>query len=467
MAKKLTVVSKTITSMTEPWCDTSAGTCHDFLDVEEFLKAKLNETATAISSKADATAIADLETTLNDKLSSKADLSTVSTAISNKADKSAVTALENTVSQKADSADVDTALAKKANSADVTSALAKKADVSALDLKANKSDVISREELNTKADKSEVVSKSDLALKADKAELSNIVSVSTDESIEDIDATIVTTALRKTKQNLTEDEQAQVKQNIGITSAVSINRNKLKFRHGIISLYSEPGVVYRNVGQVRLPMRGAQTKTFDLTANGLAPEMVKGFTCGFGGIIDLPEKNPPYNINEYISHDGDTVTISFSDEIFQDNDDVTLAARNSMRVAIDIDAPYIMKNTKGEFVGIDTPSFETITIPAPELKSRYKIDKDTPFGDLLRRLIHPFRVELQKRVVRQKRDINGVVDTDESTEYRTWATVRNIERERLLVGIYRIRAATGKYKSAWVVFSAGGEYEVKQKITVF
>lgn len=171
MAKKLTVVSKTITSMTEPWCDTSAGTCHDFLDVEEFLKAKLNETATAISNKADTTAIADLETTLNDKLSSKADLSTVSTAISNKADKSAVTALENTVSQKADSADVDTALAKKANSTDVTSALAKKADVSALDLKANKSDVISREELNTKADKSEVVSKSDLALKADKAEL--------------------------------------------------------------------------------------------------------------------------------------------------------------------------------------------------------------------------------------------------------------------------------------------------------
>ena len=171
MAKKLTVVSKTITSMTEPWCDTTAGTCHDFLDVEEFLKAKLNETSTSLSSKADTTAINDLETTLNNKLANKADLSAVSSAISNKADKSAVTALENTVSQKANSSDVTTALAKKADSSDVASALAKKADVSALDLKANKSDVISREELDTKADKSEVISKTDLALKADKAEV--------------------------------------------------------------------------------------------------------------------------------------------------------------------------------------------------------------------------------------------------------------------------------------------------------
>lgn len=171
MAKKLTVVSKTITSMTEPWCDTTAGTCHDFLDVEEFLKAKLNETSTSLSSKADTTAINDLETTLNNKLANKADLSAVSSAISNKADKSAVTALENTVSQKANSSDVTTALAKKADSSDVASALAKKADASALDLKANKSDVISREELDTKADKSEVISKTDLALKADKAEV--------------------------------------------------------------------------------------------------------------------------------------------------------------------------------------------------------------------------------------------------------------------------------------------------------
>lgn len=459
MAKKLTVVSKTITSMTEPWCDTSAGTCHDFVDVEEFLKAKLNETVTAISSKADTIAITDLETTLNDKLSSKADLSTVSTAISNKADKSAVTALENTVSQKADSTEVTTALAKKANSADVTSALAKKADVSALDLKADKSDVVSREELDAKADKSEIISKADLALKADRTELSNIVSVSTDESIEDIDETIVATALRKTKQNLTEKELSQVKQNLGITSAVALGQNKLMFRRGVISLYSEPGVVYRNIGQVRLPMRCRQTRTFDLTANGLPPERVTGFTCGCNGAIG---DRGYYEINDCISHDGDTVTISFSDDAFQSGKEYMLSARNSMRVTINISTPYIMKNSKGDFIGVETPPSNTIMIPAPELESRYDIS-EVPFNTLLNRT-SPFKVELQKKVAREKRDIDGEVDRDLSKIYRTWSPVKRGALR--LIGIYRIRAVAGKYKSEWVTFSAAGEIDNKQKITV-
>lgn len=53
--------------------------------------------------------------------------------------------------------------------------------------------------------------------KADKTELSNIVGVPSDGNIEDLDPTFITTALRKTAQVLTLEEQAQVKANLGIS----------------------------------------------------------------------------------------------------------------------------------------------------------------------------------------------------------------------------------------------------------
>lgn len=57
----------------------------------------------------------------------------------------------------------------------------------------------------------------ELEEKASKTDLSNIVGIPTGESIEDIDPTLVTEALRKVPQTLTPKEQAQVKKNIGIS----------------------------------------------------------------------------------------------------------------------------------------------------------------------------------------------------------------------------------------------------------
>lgn len=410
MAKKLTVVSQTITSIDEPWCDTSAGTCHDFLDVEEFIKEKFNETATSLSSKADATAISDLETTLNSKLDNKADLSTVSSAISNKADKSAVTALETAISQK--------------------------------------------------ADKSEVISQAELDTKADKTELSNILGIPTDNVVETIEETIVTTALRKTAQTLTAEEQLQVKKNLGIADS----QPDLKFRRGVISLYSEPGVIYRNIGQVRLPMRGAQTKTFDLAGNGLDSTQVIDFTCGFGGIIDDNYPSAFCKVSDCVEYDGASATITYDDEVFQSESKLDIAARNSMRVVINIDTPFIMKNKKGEFIGLDKCPAVIPTIPAPVLKSCYKI-KEPGFILELLKSSSCFKTELQKKVRRERRDINGTVKEPKQI-YRTW-TPCDISEQKLLIGIYRVRAVTKKYESAWVVFSAGGDFNVKQKITVF
>lgn len=53
--------------------------------------------------------------------------------------------------------------------------------------------------------------------KADKTDLSNIMGIPTEESIGDIDPTLVTEALRKVPQVLTPEEQAQVKANLAIS----------------------------------------------------------------------------------------------------------------------------------------------------------------------------------------------------------------------------------------------------------
>lgn len=59
--------------------------------------------------------------------------------------------------------------------------------------------------------------KKEIDKKADRTELSNIISDPTYEEIENISPTLVTEALRKVPQLLTPDEQAQVKQNIGVS----------------------------------------------------------------------------------------------------------------------------------------------------------------------------------------------------------------------------------------------------------
>lgn len=59
--------------------------------------------------------------------------------------------------------------------------------------------------------------KKEIDKKADRTELSNIIGDPTEEEIENISPTLVTEALRKVPQLLTPDEQAQVKQNIGVS----------------------------------------------------------------------------------------------------------------------------------------------------------------------------------------------------------------------------------------------------------
>lgn len=71
----------------------------------------------------------------------------------------------------------------------------------------------------TEEDKADLMApfKETLTGKADRTELSNIVGEPTDEVFEDIEPGIIHDALRKTEQELTPEEQAQVKTNLGIS----------------------------------------------------------------------------------------------------------------------------------------------------------------------------------------------------------------------------------------------------------
>ena len=67
-----------------------------------------------------------------------------------------------------------------------------------------------------KGDKGDKLTYADLT-EADKADLAPIISEPTDKVLEDIEPNIVRDALRKTPQELTEGEKAQVKRNLGIS----------------------------------------------------------------------------------------------------------------------------------------------------------------------------------------------------------------------------------------------------------
>lgn len=472
-------------SINVPFLFTNLEDLENKVDREEF--------NSALENKADKSVVAEIEQSLSTKaekaeLLTKADVSALElkadkTDLENKADKVEVTSAlaekadKAELSQKADKSELANKANKsdlegKANKEDIETALAGKANVESLALKADKTELANKADktelankadlsaLDLKADKSEVISQAELDTKADKTELSNILGVPTDNVVETIEETIVTTALRKTAQTLTAEEQLQVKKNLGIADS----QPDLKFRRGVISLYSEPGVIYRNIGQVRLPMRGAQTKTFDLAGNGLDSTQVIDFTCGFGGIIDDNYPSAFRKVSDCVEYDGASATITYDDEVFQSESKLDIAARNSMRVVINIDTPFIMKNKKGEFIGLDKCPAVIPTIPAPVLKSCYKI-KEPGFILELLKSSSCFKTELQKKVRRERRDINGTVKEPKQI-YRTW-TPCDISKQRLLIGIYRVRAVTKKYESAWVVFSAGGDFNVKQKITVF